>query len=175
MRAFVRRHPNAGYGGMFLQWAFTDEAPAYGSWGNGAPMRVAAIGWLAMDENEADALASRQAEVSHNHPDALKASQAVARTILALRRGVPVPDVRAWVGETYRYDLRLEVALRGGGFDISAAGTIPPAMAVHPASPGAPRSGQDAPQPGHARRAPGGTGHRISDRAGLIRHPVSRD
>ena len=40
IRAFVRRHPDLGYGGMFLDWALTDDAPAYGSWGNGAPMRM---------------------------------------------------------------------------------------------------------------------------------------
>jgi len=33
LRAFVRRHPARGYGGMFLDWALSDDAPAYGSWG----------------------------------------------------------------------------------------------------------------------------------------------
>jgi hypothetical protein len=30
---------------MFLDWALSlsDDAPAYGSWGNGAPMRVAGL------------------------------------------------------------------------------------------------------------------------------------
>jgi ADP-ribosyl-[dinitrogen reductase] hydrolase len=44
LRAFVRRYPDAVYGGLFIDWAFADAAPAYGSWGNGAPMRVAAVG-----------------------------------------------------------------------------------------------------------------------------------
>jgi hypothetical protein len=71
LRDFVRRHPRRGYGGMFLDWALSDDAPAYGSWGNGAPMRVAAVGWLARDEIEARDLAAAQAAVSHNHPDAM--------------------------------------------------------------------------------------------------------
>ena len=128
LRAFVRRHPDAGYGGLFLRWALTDGAPAYGSWGNGAPMRVAGVGWLAADEGEADALAAAQAEVSHDHPDAVAAAQAVAHAILALRRGRPVPAVRAWIADTWGYDLRAETALHGGGFDVSAAGTVPPAL-----------------------------------------------
>jgi ADP-ribosyl-[dinitrogen reductase] hydrolase len=130
LRGFVRRHPDAGYGGMFLRWALADDAPAYGSWGNGAPMRVAAVGWVAADEGEADALAAAQAEVSHNHPDAVSAAQAVARTILALRQGRSVPAVRAWAAATWGYDLRPEIALRGGTFDVSAAGTVPPALAA---------------------------------------------
>jgi ADP-ribosylglycohydrolase len=130
LRAFVRRHPDAGYGGMFLRWAFADDAPAYGSWGNGAPMRVAAVGWLAANVSEADAVAATQAEVSHNHPHAVTAAQAVARVILALREGRSVPELRTWIGETWGYDLRPEVALVGGGFDVSAAGTVPPALAA---------------------------------------------
>jgi ADP-ribosyl-[dinitrogen reductase] hydrolase len=87
LRAFVRRHPDAGYGGMFIRWALAVDAPAYGSWGNGAPMRVAAVGWLAASLAEADALAAAQAAVSHDHPEAIRAAQAVAGTIFALRDG----------------------------------------------------------------------------------------
>lgn len=130
LRAFVRRHPKAGYGGMFLRWAFTDAAPAYGSWGNGAPMRVAAVGWLARDADEAEALAAAQSKVSHDHADAVKAAQAVAGSILMLRQGHTVPAVRAWIQETCGYDLRPEVAMTSGGFDVSAAGTVPPALAA---------------------------------------------
>ncbi|MCO6392517.1 MULTISPECIES: hypothetical protein [Phyllobacteriaceae] len=33
LRRFVRRHPDAGYGGMFIDWAMSPGASAYGSWG----------------------------------------------------------------------------------------------------------------------------------------------
>src|SRR5579883_39219 len=46
LKAFVRRHPARGYGQKFQDWACSDSRIPYGSWGNGAPMRVAAIGWL---------------------------------------------------------------------------------------------------------------------------------
>lgn len=128
LRAFVRRHPNAGYGGMFRKWALSDDAPAYRSWGNGAPMRVAAVGWLAASEAEADQWAAAQAAVSHDHPEAIRAAQAVARVILALRQGESVADVRRWVTDLYGYDLRPESAWESGGFDVSAAGTVPPAL-----------------------------------------------
>src|SRR5271165_1870433 len=85
LRAFVRRHPARGYGGMFLDWALTDDSLAYGSWGNEASMRVAAVGWLARDEAEALELAAAQAAVSHDHPDAIAAAQAVALAILLAR------------------------------------------------------------------------------------------
>lgn len=128
LRAFVRRHPGRGYGGMFIRWASSDDAPAYGSWGNGAPMRTAAVGWLARDEAEAKELAAAQAAVSHNHPDAMAAAQAVALAIFLLRRGVAPATVRTRIAEAFNYDLRPDTALAGGGFDVSAAGTVPPAL-----------------------------------------------
>ncbi len=128
LRAFVRRHPDRGYGGMFIDWAFTDNAPAYGSWGNGAPMRVAAVGWLAADEAEALDLAAAQAAVSHNHPAAIAGAQAVALAILLLRGRVPPAAVRQRIAEQFGYDLAPERALTRGGFDVSAAGTVPPAL-----------------------------------------------
>jgi ADP-ribosyl-[dinitrogen reductase] hydrolase len=127
-REFVRRHPDRGYGGMFLDWAFSDNAPAYGSWGNGAPMRVAAVGWLAVDEGEARRLAAAQAAVSHDHPDAIAASEAVALAIFLSRAGMDAPVLRQRLSEEFGYDLRPDRALRRGGFDVSAAGTAPAAL-----------------------------------------------
>ncbi|HUF56172.1 MAG TPA: ADP-ribosylglycohydrolase family protein [Thermohalobaculum sp.] len=130
LRAFVRRHPGRGYGGMFRAWALSDAAPAYGSWGNGAPMRVAAVGWLAADEAEVAALAAAQAQVSHDHPDAVAGAQAVALAILLFRRGAPPAEVGRRIAADFGYDLDPAAALAGGGFDISAAGTVPPALAA---------------------------------------------
>ncbi len=128
LRDFVRRHPQRGYGGMFLDWAFTEGAPAYGSWGNGAPMRVAAVGWLARDETEALELAAAQSVVSHDHPDAVAAAQSIALAILLARDGLPPAILRQRLVDDFGYDLMPDNALTGGGFDVSAAGTVPPAL-----------------------------------------------
>jgi ADP-ribosyl-[dinitrogen reductase] hydrolase len=130
LRQFVRRHPMRGYGGMFLDWALADGAPAYGSWGNGAPMRVAAIGWLARDESEALQLAAEQASVSHDHPEAIAAAQAVALAIVLARSGFSRAVLRQRLVERFGYDLAPDRALARGGFDVSAAGTAPPALSA---------------------------------------------
>lgn len=130
LRRFVRRHPHRGYGGMFVRWAMADDAPAYGSWGNGAPMRTAAAGWLAASEAEAMQWAAAQAAVSHDHPDAIKAAEAVSLAIHLLRRGTRPETVQARMAGDFGYDLAPERALRRGGFDVSAAGTVPPALAA---------------------------------------------
>lgn len=130
LKTFVRRHPGRGYGGMFRQWAMSDRRSGYGGWGNCAPMRVAAVGWLAGDEAEADRQAAAQARVSHDHPDAVAGAQAVARAILAMRRGTDVARTRADLEAAFGYDLDPQVAFSGGGFDSSTAGTVPPALAA---------------------------------------------
>lgn len=130
LRRLVRRYPRAGYGGLFLSWALADDAPAYGSWGNGAPMRVAAVGWLAEDEKACARLAAAQAAVTHDHPQAIQAAQVVADVILAARQGATVEQLRKRVLGSTEYDLRPEVALRGGVADVSAVGTVPPALAA---------------------------------------------
>jgi len=40
MRAYYRRYPGAGYGGLFHRWAQARESRPYNSWGDGAAMRI---------------------------------------------------------------------------------------------------------------------------------------
>ena len=129
LRRFVRRHPDRGYGGLFRRWALADDAPAYGSWGNGAPMRTAAIGWLAADAAEAEREAAAQAAVSHDHPDAMAAAAATAIAVHLARRAVPAAHIATRLEDAFGYHLTPDAALTGG-FDISAEGTVQPALAV---------------------------------------------
>lgn len=48
LQAWCRKypHPMGSYGGNFARWIHQEKPEPYGSWGNGAPMRVASIGWL---------------------------------------------------------------------------------------------------------------------------------
>ena len=129
LRAFVRRHPHRGYGALFRRWAFADDAPAYGSWGNGAPMRTAAVGWLATSGDEARRDAAAQAAVTHDHPDAIAAAEATALAVHLARRPVPTARIAARLESEFGYDLAPRTALTTG-FDISARGTVEPALAA---------------------------------------------
>ena len=130
LRAYVRRYPGRGYGGMFRRWATTAGMPAYGSWGNGAAMRVSPIAHWARDEAELLSLAAASAAVSHDHPDAIAGAQAVALAMWLARNGVDRPALRALIASRFGYDLRPSVdQIRAGyGFDVSCQGTVPPAI-----------------------------------------------
>ena len=130
LRAYVRRYPGRGYGGMFVRWAHTQDMPAYGSWGNGAAMRVSSIAWLAADEADALATADRTAAVSHDHPDAIAGAEAAVLAAWLARQGVAPEAIRRQIGGRFGYDLSQSVEqIRAWyAFDIACSGTVPPAL-----------------------------------------------
>ncbi len=48
MKKYGRMYPDAGYGGRFGSWIFSDDREPYNSYGNGSAMRVSPCAW-AMD------------------------------------------------------------------------------------------------------------------------------
>ena len=130
LRAYVDRYPGRGYGGMFVRWAQTQGMPAYGSWGNGAAMRVSAIAWLASDEAAALATAARTAAVSHDHPDAIACAQAAALAAWLARHGAAPEAIRREIAQRFGYDLgqSVEQIRAWYAFDTSCKGTVPPAL-----------------------------------------------
>ena len=53
-------------------------------------MRVSPVGWAATSIEEAYELAKESADITHNHPQAVKGAQAVAGMIYFLKKGTPV-------------------------------------------------------------------------------------
>ena len=119
LRRMARRYPMRGYGERFWKWVTAEGAPAYGSFGNGAPMRVGPIGWLARSEGELFNLSDAQAAVTHDHPEAMAASRAVALAIFLARSGHSPNQIKVRVQSDFGYDLDKERS----GFDLRAGET----------------------------------------------------
>ena len=124
LRMHARQYPMRGYGGSFIRWMTANEAPAYGSFGNGAPMRVASVGWLASSEAEVFHLADAQSVVTHNHPEAMAAARAVALSIFLARGGSSAAGIKARIEADFAYDLDRPRQ----GFDIRAGETTARAL-----------------------------------------------
>ena len=97
--------PNAGYGGGFVRWLATDDAPPYNSFGNGSAMRVGPVGWAFETLEETLAEAEKSAVCSHNHPEGIKGAQATAAAIFWARNGESKEFIRASVEKMFGYDL----------------------------------------------------------------------
>jgi len=99
------RYPDAGYGARFGAWIFLEGRKPYNSFGNGSAMRVSSAAWL-FDDLEAVLRAARiSAEVTHNHPEGIKGAQATAAAIFMARTGCSKEAIKAYIEETFGYDL----------------------------------------------------------------------
>lgn len=145
MKKYGRMYPDAGYGGRFGSWLFSENREAYNSWGNGAAMRVSPVGfWVGLTQDEAEAIhtadiyAARSAEVTHNHPEGIKGACATADAIVimrcARRNGGDTAEAKArlriFIEEKYGYDLSrtLDEIRPAYTFDESCQGTVPQAV-----------------------------------------------
>jgi len=125
-----RRYPNSGWGGRFRQWLFSNETAPYGSFGNGAAMRVSPAGLLGRTLDEALELARRVTEVTHDHPEGLKGAAATTQAIFMARAGEPAAAIRTAIAEGYGYDLSrtLDEIRPAYGFNETCQGTVPEAL-----------------------------------------------
>jgi ADP-ribosylglycohydrolase len=125
-----RRYPKSGWGGRFKKWLFSDETEPYGSFGNGAAMRVSSTALLGKTLDETLASAGRVTAITHNHPEGLKGAAATAHAIFLAFEGVALAEIRVVIQDTYGYDLERTVdGIRPGyKFDVTCQGSVPEAM-----------------------------------------------
>lgn len=153
-KKYGRMYPNAGYGGTFYRWIFSDSREPYNSYGNGAAMRISPVGWVMNTGYTArtGCWPSREhseipTAVTHNNPEALKGAAAVADSIFMARmyrekvvgdyneRIIPTLEKLKWgirehLEEDFGYDLSrtLDEIRPTYHFDVSCQGTVPVAV-----------------------------------------------
>ena len=129
MQEWGHRYPNpmGAYGEMFSQWLRSNNPKPYNSWGNGAAMRVAAVGFAFTTLEETLEVAKKSAEVTHNHPEGIKGAQATAAAIFMARTGHTKEEIRRYISVTFDYDLNrtCDDIRPTYGFDGSCQGTVP--------------------------------------------------
>ena len=130
MQRFGRLHPGIGYGAKFFAWLMTENPKPYGSWGNGSAMRVSSAGWLFNDLDTVLNMARLSAEVSHDHPEAVKGAQVTAAAVFLARTGSSKEAIKTYIESAFGYDLsrtcdEIRPSYR---HDVSCRGTVPEAL-----------------------------------------------
>lgn len=129
--------PTGGYGGRFEAWVWSSAVKPYGSYGNGAAMRVSPVAWAKRNALSMLSLAARSAECTHNHPEGIKGAQTVA---LAIHKAIELHEcynefgpeqmqelLKACVDFShYNIDIRKEDV--ENRFDETCQGTVPVAL-----------------------------------------------
>jgi len=124
-----QRYPHAGYGAGFAQWLREPHATG-NSFGNGAAMRVSAIGWLFDTEPAVLEAARETALPTHDHPEGIRGAQAVALAVFLARSGITRDDLRMRLRLSFGYDLdrSLDEIRPHYRFDATCAGSVPEAI-----------------------------------------------
>ena len=124
---YFHAYPQAGYGGSFIDWARQRRRRPYGSWGNGAAMRVSPIGIACTSLADVLAEARRSAEVTHDHPEGVRGAQATAAAVFLARTGSSKDELRLYLERTFGYRLgeRLDAIRDRYRFDVSCQGSVP--------------------------------------------------
>ena len=129
MQEYGRNYPHAGYGGHFKSWLAEKDPKPYNSYGNGAAMRVSGCGYAANSLDEAKKLAGIVTAVTHNHPEGIKAAEAVSAAIYMARTGSSMLDIRDYIEKNYyKIDFTLDGIRAGYSFDVSCQGSVPQAF-----------------------------------------------
>ena len=134
MKMWGRKYPFVGYGASFSNWLASKNRKPYGSWGNGAVMRVSPVGWLYDTLPRTLEVAKWVTEVTHNHPDAIKGAQCIAEAIyMARKKDVShrtKASMKKRLARKYGYDFNrtCDEIRPEHGFDVSCEGTVPEAL-----------------------------------------------
>lgn len=129
MQQLGRLYPDAGYGVAFQKWINSNKPQPYGSFGNGAAMRVSPVGFAADSLDEAIAMSKAVTKVTHNHPEGLKGAEATTVAIFMALHGKSMLEIRDYIDKNY-YPMNFTLdAIRGSyQFNETCQDTVPQAM-----------------------------------------------
>ncbi|MBO6305749.1 MAG: ADP-ribosylglycohydrolase family protein [Selenomonadaceae bacterium] len=129
MQRIGRKYPNCGYGGRFMDWMFSDAPKPYNSFGNGAAMRVSAVGFAASSMEEAKTLSEKVTAVTHNHPEGLKGAEATVVALYMARSGKNILDIRDFINKNYYpMNFTLDGIRESYQFNETCQETVPQAL-----------------------------------------------
>lgn len=129
LKYWCRKYPDAGFGRQFMRWVLSDSTAPYGSYGNGAAMRVAPAAWAGNSLDEVQTLAEITALVTHDHPEAVQGAVAAASAVYLARTGSSKEEIRAYI-QKYFYPLQktLDEIRPAYAFTCRTADSVPEAI-----------------------------------------------
>ena len=120
--------PMGGFGAKFFQWALSDVTEPYGSWGNGAAMRISPVAYVANTEAEVKLLSRIVTGTTHNDLEGLKGGEVTALAVFKALHGVTKEDIQKMVKSYYPGEYSVEELHRTYTFEPSCQKTVPEGM-----------------------------------------------
>ena len=96
-----RKYIRCGFGGSFYYWIKNDEHEPYGSFGNGAAMRISPVAVFTSDIDQIKEVSTCITNVSHNHEDSIKGSEAVCIAIHMALNNKTKDEIISYIENNY--------------------------------------------------------------------------
>lgn len=128
MQGLGRHYPNAGYGGIFARWIMLDNPMPYGSYGNGAAMRVSPCAYASESLDTVLEYSDAVTSVTHNHPESIKAARAVTGAIWYALHGCSKDEILGFISNYATLDFTLDEIRPNYKFDVTCQGSVPQAL-----------------------------------------------
>lgn len=129
MQRIGQKYMSCGYGNKFYYWVLSNKPQPYGSYGNGAAMRVSACGIIANSIEEAKDLSRKVTEITHNHPEGIKGAEAVAVAIYLAKTGSNILEIRDYINaHYYPMNFKLDDIRDSYKFNETCQETVPQAI-----------------------------------------------
>lgn len=129
-KQYYRRYPNAGFGQMFSKWALSENLHIQRSYGNGAAMRVSAIGYAFESISDILKEVKCSCHYTHHHLEAIRGAQAIAVAIFLARKDYSKEEIEAVLRKKFSYslDFTLDEIRKDYVFDSRTSYTVPVAI-----------------------------------------------
>lgn len=129
MQKIGRKYSNCGFGRGFYNWIFSRYPKPYHSFGNGAAMRVSAVGFAGKDLEDVKWMSRLVTSVTHNHSEGIKGAEATAVAIYLARIGKSISEIREHINENYYpMNFSLDEIRDSYKFNETCQGTVPQAL-----------------------------------------------
>lgn len=127
---YYKRYPGAGFGQMFSEWAVRENISVQRSFGNGAAMRVSAIGYAFDTPKEVLSEVKKSCFYTHNHPEAIAGASAIALAIFLARHDYSKDEIQKQITKQFKYnmDFALDDIRDDYVFDSRSSYSVPPAI-----------------------------------------------
>lgn len=120
--------PMGGFGAKFFRWGLSDVTEPYGSWGNGAAMRVSPVAYVANTEEEVKLLSRIVTGTTHNDPEGLKGGEVTALAVFKALHGATKEEIQEMVRSYYPGEYSVEELHKTYTFEPSCQKTVPEGM-----------------------------------------------
>lgn len=128
IREYGLSYPDAGYGHRFKAWLKETSDAKNDSFGNGAPMRVSPVAYVARSLDMVKTLSRAVTAVSHNHPEGIRGAEAIAVATYMALHGSSKEEIHKAMTAYYDLTMTVDGLIDTYRFDATCQGSVPQAL-----------------------------------------------